>query len=403
MRIGMVLDSRFPPDIRVEKEVNLLKTEHQLFMLCPRRDAQSAEEEWQGMQIRRVFSTPERQLENLKLMATCSSSGWERAIRCYVEAFALEALHVHDLPLLGAALMVARQMGIPVVADLHEDYPQMLADALRNPKGEGFSAIWLVQRLVVSIEKWRRYETQAVPQANVVIVVIEEARDRLIRLGVAAERLRVVSNYAPLSDLDGHGPEELNEPCSSRFNVVYAGGFDAVRDLHTVIDAVALLSPDEIPDLQLILIGGVGIALNELSRYVAQKQLLDRVRLLNWRPMEEVVAHIQSSQVCLVPHVKTPFTDATIPHKLFQYMAKRRPVVVSNCVPLERIVKETGAGLVYTSGDASELAECLRRLYRDPNLRKSMGQAGYRAVRDKYNWEQTGHALLQAYRQLAQS
>lgn len=396
MRIGMVLDTRFPPDIRVEKEISLLNADHQIYMLCPRRGDQAAEEEVTGVRIRRVFSTPQRWWESVQVLATCSSIGWKQAMQQYVKANQLEALHIHDLPLLGTAIKVAREANIPVVADLHEDYPSMLADALHKPDGDRISLNWLIQRSLVSVAKWRRYESQAVPQADAVIVVIEEARERLLRLGIKLERIQVVANYAPLADL----AEALPAPDSDKFKVVYAGGFDSERDLSTVIDAVALLPLHEMPDLQVTLMGGVGIALEALRQRATQKQVLDRVELMDWRPVKEVKAHIQSSQVCLVPHVKTPLTDATIPHKLFQYMAQRRPVIVSNCAPLERIINETRAGLVYTSGQARELAECLRRLYDNPTLRDEMAERGYQAVRDKYNWEQTGQALVELYGKL---
>jgi hypothetical protein len=36
----------------------------------------------------------------------------------------IEALHIHDLPLVETALGVARRFNIPVVAHLHEDYQE---------------------------------------------------------------------------------------------------------------------------------------------------------------------------------------------------------------------------------------------------------------------------------------
>jgi glycosyltransferase involved in cell wall biosynthesis len=262
------------------------------------------------------------------------------------------------------------------------------------------SAAQLVQRFTVSIDKWGRYERRAVPQANAVIVVIEEARERLLRLGVTQERIQVVANYTPLADLATPCNKPYEYVADEKFKVVYAGGFAATRDLYTVIDAVALLSQTETPGLQVVLIGGTGAALESLRRYTNKKQIQDRVVLIDWRPMEEVMEHIKSSRVCLVSHVKSPHTDATIPHKLFQYMACRRPVIVSDCTPLKRIVEETDCGLVYPSGDVSALAICLKRLYDDPQMCNRMGNAGYNAVQDKYNWERTGQTLLRLYRQL---
>ncbi len=50
-------------------------------------------------------------------------------------------------------------------------------------------------------------------------------------------------------------------------------------------------------------------------------------RLLGARPRDEVIAYLQHSDVLLVPHVVTPFTDSLDPIKLYEYRAVGRPVV----------------------------------------------------------------------------
>ena len=106
------------------------------------------------------------------------------------------------------------------------------------------------------------------------------------------------------------------------------------------------------------------------------------------------------ADVGLVPHVKNAHTDATVPHKLFQYMWRRLPVIVSNCAPLERIVREADCGLVYPSGDSQALARCLTEMHGRGDRVDSMGEAGHNAVAQKYNWDKAGEALLEVYRGL---
>ena len=77
MRIGMILPGRFPPDIRVEKEFETLKQEHEIFLLCLRRNDQPFRENWQGMEIHRIFSRAERWWSQINLMTRCYSDAWE--------------------------------------------------------------------------------------------------------------------------------------------------------------------------------------------------------------------------------------------------------------------------------------------------------------------------------------
>jgi len=60
----------------------------------------------------------------------------EESIDRYVLDNGLDVLHVHDLPAVASALSVARRRGIPVVYDMHENYPaagRLLAERRGRP------------------------------------------------------------------------------------------------------------------------------------------------------------------------------------------------------------------------------------------------------------------------------
>jgi glycosyltransferase involved in cell wall biosynthesis len=94
-----------------------------------------------------------------------------------------------------------------------------------------------------------------------------------------------------------------------------------------------------------------------------------------------------------MPHQKCESWDTTIPNKLFDYMAAGLPVVSSNADPCERILAQTGAGVVFRSNDADDLAAALSRMF-DPTTRASLGAAGQRAIREQYNWERDASTFL---------
>lgn len=393
----MILQTRFPPDIRVEKELGTLKNEHQVFLLCAKRGAQRAEDSFEGIEIHRVLSRSARWWSSWRLMSACYSGHWERAIDRFVTSCRLDALHVHDLPLLGTALRVARRRGVPVVADLHENYPAMLEEGMKVPLTSVSSVGSLVMRLSVSLERWRAYERATVPRADQVVTVIEEARDRLLDLGVDRSRLHVVANYASEEEMGHEAPKLRVAGADEPFRLVYAGGFDETRDLATVVDAVSRLPAPEFERLEVLLVGGSGKALETLRKRAATVDAGHRIQIRAWQPLREVERLMSAASVGLVPHVKSAHTDATIPHKLFQYMWRRLPVIVSNCVPLERIVTETNCGLVYPSGDAERLAASIADLYRDRRRSAEMGDAGHEAVAARYNWRSAGRNLLRVY------
>ena len=94
---------------------------------------------------------------------------------------------MHDLPLVGEAVRAGRELGIPVIADLHENYPAGLQVWYEN---------WLKKRTIYDLERWSRYERAMLEAVDAIIVVIEESRDRLVGLGVPREKIFVVPNTA---------------------------------------------------------------------------------------------------------------------------------------------------------------------------------------------------------------
>ena len=76
--------------------------------------------------------------------------------------------------------------GAKFVLDLHENWPDYLKNASHTNTVLG--------KLLSSYKQWKRYEKKLCDQADSVIVVIDEAKERLIKNGIRAERLSVVSN-----------------------------------------------------------------------------------------------------------------------------------------------------------------------------------------------------------------
>ena len=400
MRIGMLLVTKFPPDIRVEKEISTLRHRHDVALLCTVSGDQPAEEQLEGVRVHRVFSRWTRGLATFQLMRGQRSSLWHTEIRRFVTEQRIEVLHVHDLPLLATAQSVAEEFGIPVVVDLHENYPAILEVAQQASIGRTPSLGKLVSRFAVSIADWRAYERRAVPKADQVIVVVDEARDRLVDLGVPRERTTVVGNYAALNE---YAASSATDSSSRAFRVVYAGGFDSTRDLRTVVRAVAELAPSQYPDLEVVLVGGRGREFNELQDFARSLGVTERVHIKGWIPLADVERLIASCQVGLVPHAKSEHTDSTVPHKLFQYMWQRLPVIVSDCLPLQRIVTEAECGLFYQAGDHQMFAQKIAEIYQRDDRGKSLGDAGRQAVRDTFNWSAAGDALLEVYDRLTRS
>jgi glycosyltransferase involved in cell wall biosynthesis len=182
------------------------------------------------------------------------------------------------------------------------------------------------------------------------------------------------------------------------FAISYIGGVGWHRGIQTAISAMPHILAAT-PEARLIVVGS-GSNEAELKELARREGVEQAVEFTGWQPFELVPSYISASDVCLIPHIASGHTNSTIPHKIFQCMAMRKPVVVSSAKPLERIVKETGAGLVYSSGDAEALAEAVIKIHLDSELATRLGEAGKKAVGQKYNWKAEAEKLVSLYQDL---
>ena len=144
---------------------------------------------------------------------------------------------------------------------------------------------------------------------------------------------------------------------------------------------------------------GKGAIRSTLEQRAKDRQIQERVSVVDWIPQDQVYSYIAASAVCLVPFRSTPNTEASCPNKLFQYMFMEKPVVASSCKSLRRYVEETGGGGVFQAGDSRDLFRVLLGL-KEESIRAEIGRRGKNAVVTKYNWEESAKALVELYRTL---
>jgi glycosyltransferase involved in cell wall biosynthesis len=76
------------------------------------------------------------------------------------------------------------------------------------------------------------------------------------------------------------------------------------------------------------------------------------------------------------------------------------PVVFSDFPVYREVAGDTGAGIAVNPRDPSAIASAIGRLVREPQLSRSMGERGYAAVRERFNWEAEWPKLLELYRSI---
>jgi hypothetical protein len=172
--------------------------------------------------------------------------------------------------------------------------------------------------------------------------------------------------------------------------VLYLGTHGISQGLFTVADAAARLAGQPIR----FAFVGDGADKPRLAKRVAELGL-SNVMLLPSLPSAEVPALLAAADVCLVPLRQVPLFATFIPSKMFEYLAAGRAVIGSVAGEAADILDEAG-GVVVAPEDSAALAEAIRALAADPELRQQMGRAGRAHVERSYDRA----ALAREYRKL---
>jgi len=387
MKILMILGGEFPPDIRVENEaLALLESGHEVTIACQTRSGKAVSETYKGI---RILRKPIPQIV-YKSSVGCLKfpvyfNFWKNFLQKVFSGNSFDAIHVHDLPLASVGIRFGKKLNIPVILDLHENWPAMLLTAEHTNS--------MLGRLLSSEQQWRKYEKEMTLEADRIITVVEEMKDRIIALGNDPEKITVVSNTANIPQLK-LDPALLPDP---RYRtLIYAGGLTFHRGLQVIIKGLREIR-ESIPHIRLWLVGE-GRYRESLMELASREGVSNLVEFKGYQPFDIMFALVQQSDAALIPHLRSEQNDNSSPNKIFQYMYASKPVISSNCTSLQRVITETGAGITYKDTDPHDFATATVTLLSDPELHTSAGKKGHEAVINRYNWDITKLNLLNLYR-----
>lgn len=397
LRIIYVWDSDYPWDVRTEKVCAALTAAgHDVHIAARNRARQPLVERLSEGTVHRMppLRWAGARLDALLGFPAFFSPRWRSLLGRTVQRVRPDLIIVRDLPLCPTAIATARRARVPILLDMAENYPAMMQ--LIYDAGRQRPVDYLVRnpRAVAAVERW------CLRRLDGVLVVVEEMAERLVRMGVPRERITVVSNTPPAARALASAPTDARDASDAApLRVVYLGLLEVARGLAELVEAAALLLERGVP-VQTTIVGAGRDA--ELFKREAERRGLGsgEIEFTGFVPNARALEIVRSADVGVVPHHAGAFWNTTVPNKLFDYMAAGLPVVCSDVVPCERIVRATGAGEVFRSGNAGDLASAIARLA-DPALRRERARAGRQAIVSCFNWERDSAALLDAVERVA--
>jgi glycosyltransferase involved in cell wall biosynthesis len=293
--------------------------------------------------------------------------------------FRADLFHAHwAIPTGPAAVAAAQRLGIPCAITLHGGDVYVNKD-----QGYDFPTRWYVKPLL-------RYTLRS---ADALTAISDDCRGHAYRVGALPDNMHVVENGADLRRFSPAAPDQEPEHPLGPHMVFACRQLIPRKGIRLLIEAVAELAP-EFPELKLVLAGD-GFERPELEQRSRDLGIASRVTFLGSVPNHELPGWYRAAAVSVIPSLEEGFG---IPAA--EAMGCGIPVVATDAGGLVEVVEHGVTGIIVQKGDSHALAQALRALLEDEELRARMGAAGCRRARELFSWDRTVESFDQIYAEI---
>ncbi len=394
MNIGVIVDNEFNVDIRVRKEVNILKgSGNNIFILCFGFDGKTYPQV-EGVNVERIRIKKRYKDIIFGLLNTVPfyENIWRRQIKKFISRNTIDALHVHDLYMSRASYLGIKYSGkdCPLILDLHENYPAAIKSYTWT-KGK-------VRNLLVKPDAWVKKEKEYLQYASKIIVLSEEFKEKLIERYSFLKKAGIIV-YPNVIDIQRFDEFVVDKsiPKKDKTTLLYFGAVAARRGIFDVIKAVReVLSKGN--EVLLLIIGPLDKAdKRRFEQAINDPAIKEYVEYIPWIQLSDLPTYLQISDICLAPFLKNPQHESGVANKIFQYMYGRKPIIASDCGPQKKLIESYNCGLIFSN--QAELVNDIILLSNNKNMQMEMGDNGYRALQKNYNSESFNKALIDIYKE----
>jgi glycosyltransferase involved in cell wall biosynthesis len=182
--------------------------------------------------------------------------------------------------------------------------------------------------------------------------------------------------------------ESFAELGKNGFTLVFVGRLAAVKDLETLIRAVAV-ALKQVPELRLWMVGD-GPMRGELEALVESLGIADQVRF--WGQRLDTAKFFSAADAFCMSSV-----SEGLPMSLLQAMSVGVPTIVTDVGGMAEVVKLAGCGLVAPVGDAEGYAKQIVRLATEAGMREGFAETGRVAYAKEFTLERMDAGYMAIY------
>jgi len=337
------------------------------------------------------------ELSRLSKLSVATQAFWSARmvedLNRQVERDRPDVIHVHNtLPLVSPSVFwAAARLGVPVVQTLHNFRlmcPQAMfvrdgvvcEDCLGRVPWRGVmrgcyrGSVAQTGILAASVTLHGLLGTYA-HKVDRYIVLNEFCRAKFVEGGLPSDRLRVKPNFVPWREAPPHA--------AVRSGGLYLGRLTREKGLDVLLRALAIMGGDGLSVI------GDGPMAPEVAASLGE-------RFLGFKPLEQVWAHLESASFLVVPSV----WYEGFPRTIVEAYSCGVPVLASRLGSLAEVVEDGVTGLLFTPGDAHDLAAKMAWAKAHPEEMARMGRRAREVYEQRYTPQINGAQLESIYREV---
>jgi glycosyltransferase involved in cell wall biosynthesis len=242
----------------------------------------------------------------------------------------------------------------------------------------------LTNNILINVMYW--IEKSLYKNAHKIIALTPAFKEDISkRFPEYAPKIEIITNGA---DLDLMAPGPKNNWVRDQYNwqnkkvFSYFGAHGVANNLIQVINVAEKFRDRD--DILFVLIGD-GMQKDELKE-TARKLNLKNIQFIDSVPKQKVQDFINASDVCMAILKKTDTFKTVYPNKVFDYMACKKPIIVTIDGITRKLIEDAQAGLFAEPENAESFKETVEKFIEldDAELEK-LGQNGYNYVRKYFD------------------
>ncbi len=221
---------------------------------------------------------------------------------------------------------------------------------------------------------------------SVIVTSSEYSKREIQSLGISSERIHV---FYPGIDRDEFITLSPTTEDIGKHKILCVANYIPRKGVLYLIEAFAQIPPNEFilhlvgrPDKDFFYYYKIVNRVKELS-------LENLVVFHDGKDQENIKYLYSTSSIFVLPSLKETFGIV-----LVEAMHYKLPIITMNISAMPDLVKDGENGLLVQPKNIQALANALKTLMTEPELRKKMGENGYQKVSTSFDWEQTSFDFL---------